>query len=163
MSRGTSRQPGDELRVDMLQAVTQFFEDRLHAATPEHQLQLATAALFIEMTRADFQIKPDEMEAVDRAVQRALELTPEETTEIVRLPAEEVKASAPLHEFTRLVDENFSMEKKKRVVKLLWQVAYSDAELQGHEEYLVRKIADRLHLAKADFLDAKIQARDDFR
>ncbi|MEE9263113.1 MAG: TerB family tellurite resistance protein [Vicinamibacteria bacterium] len=99
----------------------------------------------------------------DRAAQRALDLSPEETTEIVRLAAEEVKASASLHEFTCLIDENFSMEQKKRVVELLWQVAFSDAELQGHEEYLVRKIADQLHLARADFLDAKIQARDDFR
>jgi len=147
----------------MLEAVTDFFEERLRAATPERQLQLATAALFIEMARADFEVKPDEREAVNRAVQRALDLSPDETTEIVRLAAEEVKASASLHEFTRLIDENFSMEQKKRVVKLLWQVAYSDAELQGHEEYLVRKIADRLHLAKADFLDAKIRARDDFR
>ena len=163
MSRGTDRQPSEELRGELLEAVTDFFEERLRAAAPEHQLQLATAALFIEMTRADFQIKPDEREAVNRAVQRALDVSPEETTEIVRLAAEEVKASASLHEFTRLIDENFSMEQKKRVVKLLWQVAYSDAELQGHEEYLVRKIADRLHLAKADFLDAKIQARDDFR
>ncbi len=163
MSRGRDRQPADALRIDMLEAVTQFFDKRLRAATPEHQLQLATAALFIEMARADFQIKPGEREAVNRAVQRALNLSPEETAEIVRMAAEEVKASASLHKFTRLIDENFSMEQKKRVVKLLWQVAFSDAELQGHEEYLVRKIADRLHLAKADFLDAKIQARDDFR
>lgn len=27
-------------------------------------------------------------------------------------------------------------------------MAFSDAELQGHEEYLVRKIADRLHLVR---------------
>ena len=115
------------------------------------------------MSRADFEIHADERKAVNRAVERALDLSPEETAEIVRLATEEVKASPSLHEFTRLIDENFSMQQKKRVVKLLWQVAFSDAELQGHEEYLVRKIADRLHMAKADFLDAKIQARDDFR
>lgn len=163
MSHGRDRQQADALRTDMLEAVTQFFEKRLCAATPERQLQLATAALFIEMARADFEIKPDEQKAVSRAVERALDLSPEETTEIVRLAAEEVEASTSLHEFTRLIDENFSKEQKKRVVKLLWQVAFSDAELQGHEEYLVRKIADRLHLEKADFLVAKIQARDDFR
>ena len=162
MSR-RDRPTGEALPVDMLEAVTDFFEQRLRTATPEHQLQLATAALFIEMTRADFEVKPDETAAVHRAVQRALDLSPEETGEIVRLATEELKASAPLHEFTRLIDASFSMEQKKHIVKLLWQVAYSDAELQGHEEYLVRKLADRLHLAKADFLDAKIQARDDFR
>lgn len=38
----------------MLDAVQDFFEERLGAATEKQQLQLATAALFIEMIRDDF-------------------------------------------------------------------------------------------------------------
>ena len=54
-------------------------------------------------------------------------------------------------------------EQKKTVVRYLWQVAFADAQLLPSEEYLVRKIADLLHVPQADFLDAKIKARDAFR
>jgi uncharacterized tellurite resistance protein B-like protein len=42
-------------------------------------------------------------------------------------------------------------------------VAYADAQLVASEEYLVRKVADLLNVPLADFLDAKIRARDSFR
>jgi uncharacterized tellurite resistance protein B-like protein len=45
----------------------------------------------------------------------------------------------------------------------LWQVAFADAQLVASEEYIVRKIADLIHVPLADFLAAKIEARDSFR
>lgn len=37
-----------------------------------------------------------------------------------------------------------------------------DAELLAHEEYLIRKIADLIHLPFEDFLRAKIEAKEAF-
>jgi uncharacterized tellurite resistance protein B-like protein len=110
-----------EFRASMLDAVQDFLEERLGAASEKQQLQLATAALFIEMTRADFEIRPEESKAVTRAVERALDVSPEETAQIVELAEQEVDAAGSLHQFARLIDRRFSMEQKKRVVKLLWR------------------------------------------
>ncbi|HLE69996.1 MAG TPA: TerB family tellurite resistance protein, partial [Vicinamibacteria bacterium] len=71
--------------------------------------------------------------------------------------------SKRLYEFTGLVDANYTAEQKKALVQYLWQVAFADAQLVASEEYLVRKIADLLNVPLADFLDAKIKARDTFR
>ena len=60
-------------------------------------------------------------------------------------------------------DEKYTAEQKKTVVRYLWQVAFSDSRFVASEEYLVRKIADLLHVPLADFLEAKIVARDAFR
>jgi uncharacterized tellurite resistance protein B-like protein len=145
----------------MLDRIKQFFDNTIMQASPqagelaEHELRLATAALLIEMTRADFGVNHEEMQAVCDALQRTFELTTQETDELVALAEEEVRQSASLFEFTHLVDKAFDLEQKIHVVELLWRVAYSDSHLCKHEEHLVRKLADLLHVPHRDFLRTK--------
>ena len=55
-----------------------------------------------------------------------------------------------------------STDQKRRLVESLWRIAFADAELAGHEEYLVRKIAGQLGLTTADLVETKVRAREDF-
>ena len=150
----------------MLKTIQQFFETQIQpvAETPEtrseHSLELATAALLIELTRADFKVEEAESRVVEDAVRRVFDLSTEETEEIVRLAQEEASKSLSIYEFTHLIDRGFSIEKKIHIVELLWRVAFSDSELEQHEEYLIRKIAKLLHVRHEDFIDAKVRARD---
>ena len=152
----------------MLQAIQRFFET--HIAPPgneadqgkaEHSYQLATAALLIEMSRADYEVKQAERLSIMEAIQRAFRLPPEETQELLRLAELEAEKSTSLHEFTSLINGHFSPEQKQHVVELLWQVAYADAQLDKYEEHLVRKIADLLYVPHKGFIQAKhkVQAR----
>ena len=147
----------------MIRTIHSFFSARIivePAAPPsERTLQLATAALLIEVSRADHEVGDEEKLAIVEAVQNGFGLTPEETAEIVRLAEEEVKGSISLYEFTRLVDENFTPEQKKHIVGLLWTIAFSDDRLDEGEEYLIRKVAKLLHVEHADFIDEKIRAK----
>jgi uncharacterized tellurite resistance protein B-like protein len=164
------REIAEEFRNAMLEAIEHFFQTHLKpqadtrsADVPERRLQLAAAVLIIEMTRADFEIKEEERQAVTDAVARILGLTPEETKTIVQLAEKQVERSVPLHLFAHLIDKEFSLDQKKLLVEQMWRVAFSDAEILAHEEYLVRKVSGLLHLPLADFLEAKIRARDAFR
>lgn len=143
----------------MIRAIQQFFENRIRAQAEggdatarEHALQLATAALLIEMTRADFQTNPEEHGVVLRTVQRTFRLGAEETEELVRLAEQEVDEAVSLYQFTNLIDKHLPHERKVQVVEMLWQVAYADGVKDMHEEYLVRKIADLLHVSHRDFI-----------
>ena len=159
----------ENLKAAMLEAVQHFFDEHLQPdteATPiaaDRALQLATAALLIEMTRADHEIKADEIDTVTRSVEKNLGLSAEETMHLVRMAEKEVKVSGSFRQFACLIDERYTLEQKRRVVTLLWKVAFADAVLTEHEEYLVRKVAGLLHLPLADFAEAKIRARDEFR
>ena len=125
----------------------------------EHGLQLAAAALLFEIVRADAEVKEEERTVVRAAIQSTFGLSKEETDELMRLAEEESREATSLYEFTQLIDEAFTPEQKKRVVELLWLVAFADAEKHAHEEHLVRRIAGLLHVPHPDFIDAKIKAR----
>src|SRR3989338_732967 len=76
-------------RRPMLRAIQDFFETRIKrpASTlpeaPERALQLATAALLIEVSRADHRVTDGERRAVADAVTRTFSLTPEETAALI--------------------------------------------------------------------------------
>ncbi len=173
MSEPLSPEFRAELRESLLGAIQDFFDEQLppraegaSAKRPrvtDRQLQLATAVLLLEVARCDFDLRADELNAVSTGVRDILGLTEDEAVAVVRFAEEEVRQSKRIHEFTNLVDRHYTPEQKKTVVQYLWQVAFADAQLLPSEEYLVRKISELLHVAKADFLDAKITARNAFR
>lgn len=147
----------------MLDALKQFFEGRLDAgggAEPDvDAVELATAALLVEMQRADLVA-----DALDEAEIRALlarhfSLDDEAVSNLVSLANERADRSVSLHEFTRLIHDRFDVAQKTTVVEMLWRVAFADGRVDAHEEHLVRKVADLLYLPQVAFIKAKERAK----
>jgi uncharacterized tellurite resistance protein B-like protein len=149
----------------MLASIKRFFDTNITAATQagnpldqERGYQLATAALLIEMTRADHDVKSVERSAVTLAVQRAFGLDAEQTEELVALGEQEADAAISLYEFTRLINRHFDPKQKEHIVELLWQVALADGEIDKYEDHLVRKVADLIYVPHLSFIRAKHKA-----
>lgn len=148
----------------MLNAIRDFFEKNIAAPAAHdierHAIQVATAALLVEMVRMDGTIKEPEREAVLLAVRAKFGLSAEEAATLVRLAEEEARNATDYFQFTSLINKQFSREQKERLIEHLWQVAYADAELSIFEEHLVRKIANLLYVPHRAYIAAKIRARD---
>ncbi|MDH3314777.1 MAG: TerB family tellurite resistance protein [Gammaproteobacteria bacterium] len=154
----------------MLKAVRDFFEKNVAASIGdknerqrEHAFQLATAALLMEISRADREIDPSEREAVVRAVKKAFELDHEETKVLVELAEQEAEEAISLYEFTRLINENFDHGQKQHVVEMLWQVAFADGHADEYEVHLIRRIADLMHVPHRGFIRAKLKAESEMK
>ncbi len=149
----------------MLDSLKRFFQERLagrstdEASDPAQRLHLTAAVLLVEVMRADSEVKDEERTVVRTALQGTFGLSLADTEELVRLAEAEADAATSLYEFTSLVDKGFSREEKKRLVELMWLVAFADAEKDPLEEHLIRRVADLLHVPHPDFIDAKIRAR----
>jgi uncharacterized tellurite resistance protein B-like protein len=151
----------------VLSALSRFFAERIAPEIGKPQadarargLKLAAAALLFEVVRADETVLEDERTVVRAAVQSTFGLAHEEADELVRLAEEASHGAASIYEFTSLVDQELTPEQKKRLVELLWLVAFADGEKDAREEHLVRRIAGLLHVPHPDFIDAKIRARE---
>ncbi len=120
-----------------------------------HTLRLAAAALLVEMTRADFNIDEVERAAVLNALESAFELDAEETRTLLEMAEQQADASTSLHDFTQVINERFSPEKKLQLIELLWRVAYADGVIDKYEDHLVRKVAALIYVPHGDFIRAK--------
>lgn len=147
----------------MLKTIKQFFEQNISLDTEvdiEHRLKLATAALMIEIMKQDGETKNEEIEAVKQSLQTKFELTKTEINELFTLASEEARQSVDLYQFTSLIREHFSSEKKIKTIEYLWTVAYADNHLDAHEEHLIRRIAELLYVSHQDFMKTKHKVQE---
>jgi len=142
----------------VLKTIVQFFEKNISLETEkdiDHRLKLATAALMIEIMKQDGKTKNEEVDVVKKSLQTKFELTASEIDELFSLATEEARQSVDLYQFTSLIHQNFTQEKKVKIIEYLWTVAYADTHLDSHEEYLIRRISDLLYVPHQDFIKTK--------
>jgi uncharacterized tellurite resistance protein B-like protein len=120
---------------------------------------LSAAALLVEVMNADGEFNDDERRAFFGSVQTQFSLSKDEATDLLALAEKQVKQATDLYEFTVEVNKYFKPEQKLALIQELWQAAYADEILHRHEEHLVRKVADLLHVPNTSVLAAKRRAQ----
>lgn len=149
----------------MIESINSFFKK--HLLIPEddpgkqHTIELATAALMIEVARADYQEKSVEFEAINQLLNGHFDLSEEETTTLIELAEEEARDLTSYHQFTSLINANYGQPERIKIIELLWQVANADGEIEKYEDHLIRKIADLLYVSHSDFIAAKHRVLDE--
>ena len=146
----------------MLKSIRDFFEANVAPSRGEpspHALELATAALLIEVIRSDARITEEERRAVERSVSEKFQLSAEEAGALTRLAEEEVAQANDLFQFTSLINREFSQQQKVAVIELMWRAALADAHISAHEQHVLRRIAGLLHVPDGDYIAAKNRAQ----
>ncbi len=151
----------------MLDQIKSFFESHLmpRGADSEeeaaHRLQLAVAALLLEMTRMDEQVRHEECARVEAGIRDQFGLTAEESRQLIELAEAERIDATDYFQFTSLINKHYGPQERAQIVEHLWRIAYADDVVHHHEEHLVRKIAQLLHVPHGAFIAAKHRGGDD--
>ena len=147
----------------MLKAIRDFFDSHLSTTQVAHDesraIQVATAALLVEMLRMDHEIEPAERDAVLRAVRSKFALSVAEADQLFALAEAESRQATDYFQFTSLLNQHFDATQKAKVIEHMWQIAYADAALSDWEQHLVRKIAALLHVPDSAYIAAKMRAK----
>lgn len=147
----------------MLDTLRRFFESSLDVAHGEasdeskvdHACELATAALLVEVSNADFEADPAERERIAELLDQRFDLSRTELDRLMELADERARNATSLYEFTRLINDTFDARAKFTLVRMLWAVAAADGNIDRHEDHLVRKVADLIHVPHSEFIRAK--------
>ena len=147
----------------MLNKLNEFFSTLITpsngAPPPEHTLQLATAVLMIEVMRADAESSEGELATVMRILKQRFQLNDHEVQQLSALGQHTAQQATDLHQFTSLLNRELAREEKIRIVEYMWQVAYADRQISAHENHLMRRMTDLLHISQADYIAAKMRAK----
>ncbi len=120
------------------------------AGDREHALKVATAALLVELSRADFESTAVERDMIASLIREHFELSSDEADEILSVADDEAERAVSLHDFTRLLHDSLDSHDKHAVIEMLWRVAYADTRLDKYEDHFVRKVADLLYVSHKD-------------
>ena len=131
-----------------------------HAAPTEHTLELATAVLLVEVMRASAEIGNAERHAVLAALRDKFALGDDERDRLFELADRTAREATDFFSFTSRINEAFGMEQKLRMIEHMWRVAYADGRLSAHENHVMWRVSDLLHIPHGAYVSAKMRARD---
>ncbi|MDC8831536.1 tellurite resistance TerB family protein [Alteromonas gilva] len=143
----------------MLKSIVAMIKGSPSEPPNPHQLEIATAALFAEVVKADNQADERELSALKQIINEHFELSDEELENVVSVADARSDEAVDLVQFTQALNEGMSAENKEKIMLGLWQVAYADSTLDPHEEHLIRKIADLLYIPHSRFIKTKLTAQ----
>lgn len=150
--------------LTMLASIKQFFNSYLEIdngevpGSEEQTIHLATAALLIEVTKADFELTEQESGAVIETLRDCFELDPVTLDSLLKLAEEELHQSHSLYQFTRMINDYYNYDQKLELIACMWRVAYADGDLNKYEEHLIRKVAELIYVSHKDFIRLKLAA-----
>ncbi|HAF39627.1 MAG TPA: hypothetical protein DCG72_11630, partial [Gammaproteobacteria bacterium] len=87
------------------------------------ELELATAALMMEVARADFEQSEEERSLMLQKLGARLKLTDEAVTGLLLLAQDASEEAHDLYSFTSIINERFTYPEKKQLVVNLWEIA----------------------------------------
>jgi len=148
----------------MLDIVKRFFskvaEDNSKAIDQktDHDILVATCALFVEIARIDEKFTREEMETLLSILEEKYGLSEEHADALIAEAEKELEESVDLWQFAKLINENYSNEEKIEITETLWRIVYVDGKMDRYEHYLMNKLKNLLRLSHDQLIDAKLKA-----
>ena len=125
----------------------------------KNQLNLATAALLIEVGISDQTLANEELDQIQASLKTHCQLEPDQITSLIEDAKSASKEAISLYEFTSQINSHADHTSKVQLVENLWKIAYADGVLDKHETHIIKRISDLLHLSQAEYIRAKQNAK----
>lgn len=120
-----------------------------------HDLRLATAALLLEMARADHEETSQERYAAESLLARHFSLERAGAEALLARADDSLRHAVSLYEFTRVLNDTLSAAERRAVVQMVAEVAAADGRFDKHEQHLLSKLADLLYLRRAEYANIR--------
>ena len=129
--------------------------------SPRKKLEVASAALFIEVAKADGDFSDDERKRIIDLMKEEFELDDECVDELLELSEKRVEESISVYEFTSIINEGFSQQEKLELLKNLWRIIYVDGKLDSQEDRLIKIIGGTMNIEHKDIIGAKLLVKQE--
>ena len=123
----------------MLDSLKRFFSKpaaegaKKATQTTQHDVRVATCALFLEMARIDNTFTDAEMELILSIMKDKYGLSAEHADALVAEADRELEHSLDLWQFAKLINENYSNDEKIEIIEILWKMVYVDGKMDEYE------------------------------
>ncbi|MFZ0451279.1 MAG: TerB family tellurite resistance protein [Desulfatiglandaceae bacterium] len=120
-------------------------------------LRVAACSLLLEMAETDGKFLGSERERILSIIQQEYDLSDKEAVSLLERSQQELDESIDLWRFSNNINQHYSLDEKIRLIENVWEIAFTDGNLEQHEDYLVHKLANLLRLSHKQLIDAKMK------
>ena len=121
------------------------------------EMVLCICVLLIEVSKSDDDYDDSEKEKIIDLLEKQFSLNHDQIDMLMQMADKKNNEIVSLHELTASLNKEYTYSEKKNVIKMLWDIAYSDGRIDKYEDYTIRKISDLLYIKHSDFIKAKLR------
>ena len=121
----------------------------------EFDIHSTSLVLAYEVARSDGEMDINEIEYLKSLIDDS-----ECKDEILNQLREFSENNASFYNLIKDINDNCSIEQKEGIIRMLWDVAYSDEFLEVHEERIIRRIADLIMIKDVRVLRLKDDSKN---
>jgi len=148
----------------MLDSIKRFFSKSQAADSSgvqpktDHDVRVATCALFLEIGRIDEKFTPAELNTVVEILKQKYGLSQEHADALLSEAQKGLEDSIDYWQFTNLINKNYTTAEKLEIIEMLWRIVFVDGRMDKYENYLMHKLAALLRLSHDQLIEAKLKA-----
>lgn len=123
------------------------------------EVRLATAALLFHAIAVDGKIHEDEMARLKPLLTAHFQLSEGELNKLLTQAEQQEKEAIDIYRFTSVLRDRLSLEEKRQIITMMWQLVYADGELAPLEDNLIWRTAELLAVPARDRMELKRSVR----
>jgi uncharacterized tellurite resistance protein B-like protein len=125
-----------------------------HPIRFEHNdYRLAAAALLVHAAAIDGDVSDAERDQLHAVIKRQFDLDEATTDELVTEATEAEHEAIDLYHFTSLINRSLDEDGRRRVVEMMWEIAYADGRVDDFESNLIWRVADLLGISSRERIE----------
>lgn len=125
----------------------------------ESDFRLAAAALLVHVATTDSDFSEKEREKLRDVLAGRFDLAPAEADRLVDSATKADLEAVDLYQFTSVLNRAFDDEARRRIVEMMFEVAYSDGALSEFEDNVVWRAAELMHVPSRERVTIRREVR----
>jgi uncharacterized tellurite resistance protein B-like protein len=125
-----------------------------HPIRFEHNdYRLAAAALLVHAAAIDGDVSDAERDQLHAIIKQQFDFDETTTDELVTEATEAEHDAIDLYHFTSLINRSLDEDGRRRVVEMMWEIAYADGRVDDFESNLIWRVADLLGISSRERIE----------
>ena len=150
----------------MFDKLRQFLEemtgpDPVEREFGEGDLRLAAAALLVHVAEIDGFFDPAERRSLLLLLQQRFDLDAEAAGRLLAAAQKSDREAVDLYGFTSILQQSMSLPERRRVIEMMWTIAYADGEAQEFEENIIWRVSELLGVSAHDRIALRRKVRSE--
>jgi uncharacterized tellurite resistance protein B-like protein len=121
----------------------------------DNDYRLAAGALLVHAAAIDGDVSEAERQKLRAVIKRRFDLDDATTDVLVAEATEAEQEAVDLYRFTSLINRSLDEEGRRRMVEMMWEIAYADGRVGEFEDNLLWRAADLLGISAHDRIELR--------
>lgn len=121
----------------------------------ENDYRLAATALLVHAAEIDGNVSDIERAKLHAVIKRRFGLDDATTGDLLAKATEAEHEAIDLYHFTSLINRSLDGDGRRRIVEMMWEIAYADGQVSEFEDNLIWRAADLLGISSRDRIELR--------